>query len=106
MARLRTDLSERKLSLEGKEDEAQKVRQIQVLAKQAVQNDEKEKKNILSATKGQEKTYQQLIAEKQKKAAAIRAALFGLRDSGAIPFGTAYDYAKQASTMTGLRHAL
>ena len=38
--------------------------------------------------------------------AAIRAALFGLRDSAAIPFGTAYGYAKEASAKTGVRPAL
>lgn len=106
MAALRFDLSGRKVALEEKEDEAQKVRTVQVLAKQAVQNDEKQKQNILSVTKGQEKTYQQLIADKQKQAAAIRTALFGLRDSSAIPFGTAYDYAKDASKGTGVRPAL
>jgi membrane-bound lytic murein transglycosylase B len=106
MARLRTDLSERKRSLEEKEDETQKVRQAQIIARQNVQRDEKEKQSILSVTKGQEKAYQQLIADKQRQAAAIRAALFGLRDSGAIPFGTAYDYAKGASAGTGVRPAL
>jgi len=82
------------------------VRQVQVLAKQAVVEDEKKKKSILTATKGQEKTYQQIIAEKKKQAAAIRAALFGLRDSGAIPFGTAYQYAKEAEKQTGVRAAV
>ena len=103
---LRDELSDRKRSLEEKEDEAQKVRSAQVLAKQAVERDEREKKQVLTVTKGQEKTYQQLIAEKQKQAASIRAALFGLRDSGAIPFGTAYDYAKAASAGTGVPAAL
>lgn len=106
MAALREDLAGRKAALEDKEDEAQKVRQVQVLAKQAVQNDEKEKQSILTTTKGQEKTYQQIIADKKTQAAAIRAALFGLRDSGAIPFGTAYEYAKKASNQTGVRAAL
>ncbi len=106
MAVLRADLAGRKAALEDKEDEAQRVRQVQILAKQAVQNDERQKQTILSSTKGQEKTYQQLIADKQKQAAAIRAALFGLRDSSAIPFGTAYEYAKQASAGTGIRPAL
>ncbi len=106
MAALRSDLNSRKTELEDKQDEAEKVRQVQVLAKQAVQNDEKQKKSILTVTKGQEKTYQQIIADKQKQAASIRAALFGLRDSGAIPFGTAYDYAKAASASTGVRPAL
>src|SRR3989344_3662717 len=106
MAALRADLSGHKAALEEKEDEAQKVRQVQVLAKQAVVEDEKKKKSILTATKGQEKTYQQIIAEKKKQAAAIRAALFGLRDSGAIPFGTAYQYAKEAEKQTGVRAAV
>ncbi len=106
MAALREDLNNRKADLEDKQDEAQKVRTVQVLAKAAIQKDEAEKKSILTATKGQEKTYQQLIMEKQKQAAAIRAALFGLRDSAAIPFGVAYDYAKQASALTSVRPAL
>jgi len=106
MAAARDELADRKQSLEEKEDEAQKVRTAQVVAKQAILQDEKEKKSILTATKGEEKTYQQLIADKQKQAAAIRTALFGLRDSGAIPFGTAYDYAKQASQGTGVPASL
>ncbi len=93
MATFKGELTERKADLEEKEDEAEKVRTVQVLAKAAIQRDEQEKKKILTATKGQEKSYQQMIADKQKQAAQIRAALFGLRDSGAIPFGTAYDYA-------------
>ncbi len=106
MALYKEELSNRKRSLEEKEDEAQKVRTAQLIAKQAILEDEKEKQTILNATKGQEKTYQQIIADKQKQASAIRAALFGLRDSGAIPFGTAYDYAKQASQGTGVPAAL
>lgn len=106
LATYRDELSDRKKSLEEKEDETQKVRTAQVVAKQAVEENEKQKKNILTATKGQEKTYQQIIAEKKKQAASIRAALFGLRDTGAIPFGTAYDYAKQAGQGTGVPAAL
>lgn len=106
MTALRTDLSQREAALQDQEDEAQKVRQVQVLAQQAVQSDEKEKQQLLSQTKGQEKNYQAVIADKQKQAAAIREALFSLRDSGAIPFGTAYQYAKEASVSTGVRPAV
>jgi len=106
MAALRSDLSGRKFALEEKQSEAQKVREVQVLARQAVEKDEAQKQRILTETKGQEKTYQELIADKQKQAVAIRAALFGLRDSGAIPFGTAYEYAREASAATGVRPAL
>jgi peptidoglycan hydrolase CwlO-like protein len=106
MAALRSDLSAREQALQEQQDEAQKVRGIQVLAKQAVQNDQKEKQQLLDATKGQEAVYQQLIANKQQQAAVIRTALFGLVESGAIPFGTAYEYAKEASAGTGVRPAL
>jgi membrane-bound lytic murein transglycosylase B len=106
MAALRDDLSARKSALEDKQMEAQQVRTAQVIARQAVQEDEKQKQNILTVTKGQEASYQELIANKQQQAAAIRAALFGLRDSGAIPFGTAYQYAKEASAGTGVSPAL
>lgn len=106
MARYRDELTDRKRSLEEKEEEARQVRTAQVVARQAIEEDEREKQSILTATKGQEKTYEQIIADKQKQAASIRAALFGLRDTGAIPFGTAYDYAKGASEGTGVPAAL
>lgn len=106
MESLRAELTGHKQELEDKEDETQQVRKAQVVARQAIQRDEAQKKQILTSTKGQEKTYQQLIAEKQKKAAAIREALFGLRDTTAIPFGTAYEYAKDASRATGVRPAV
>lgn len=106
LAATRDELADRKSELEEKKVETQQVRTAQVVAKEQVQRDEKEKKTILTVTKGQEKTYQQLIADKQKQADAIRAALFGLRDSGPIPFGTAYEYAKEASAATGVTPAL
>ena len=106
MAVLRADLSVRKQALEGRQSEEEQLRRIQVLEKQAIEKREKEKQQILTATKGQEKIYQQLIAEREHQAAVIRSALFELRDSKAIPFGTAYNYAKEASLATGVRPAL
>lgn len=106
MTDLREELTGHKQELEEKKDETQQVLKAQIVAKQAIQRDESKKKQILTQTKGEEETYQQLIAEKQKRAAEIRVTLFGLRDSAAIPFGTAYEYAKQASAATGVRAAL
>lgn len=106
MTLYKAELADRKKALEEKEGEAQQVRTAQVVARQAIEADEREKQTILNVTKGQEKSYQQLIADKQRQAAEIRAALFGLRDTGAIPFGTAYEYAKQASQGTGVPPAL
>lgn len=106
MGVLRADLAARKEALEEKRSEEEDLRQIQVLQKQAIEKDEKQKQSILKATKGQEKEYQKLIADREKEAAVIRSALFDLRDSGAIPFGTAYMYAQEASQKTGVRPAL
>jgi membrane-bound lytic murein transglycosylase B len=66
---------------------------------------EAEKARLLSLSKEQQKNYQGQIAKRQAQAAAIRAALFSLRDTGAIPFGQALQYATQASGKTGVRPA-
>ncbi|PIR83800.1 hypothetical protein COU18_02335 [Candidatus Kaiserbacteria bacterium CG10_big_fil_rev_8_21_14_0_10_51_14] len=106
MALLRADLAARKSALEGKQSEEEDLRRIQVLEKQAIERKESEKQEILQVTKGQEQAYQTLIAERERTAAQIRSALFNLRDTGAIPFGDAYEFAKQASAKTGVRPAL
>ncbi|MEK7201857.1 MAG: lytic murein transglycosylase, partial [Patescibacteria group bacterium] len=69
---------------------------------------EQNKKNqLLTVTKGQESAYRAVVATQQKTAAQIRAELFGLAGGGgAIPFGTAYEHAKTASRITGVRPAL
>ncbi|MBI2613041.1 lytic murein transglycosylase [Candidatus Kaiserbacteria bacterium] len=106
MATLRSDLSARKEALEEKQGEEEQLRRIQVLEKQAIEKREKEKQQILAVTKGQEKVYQELIADREHQAAVIRSALFELRDTNAISFGSAYQYAKEASAKTGVRPAL
>ena len=103
---LRADLSTRKKVLEGKQSEEEELRHIQVLEKQAIEKREGEKQQILTLTKGQEKAYQQLSAEREHQAAVIRSALFELRDSKAISFGKAYEYAKEAAVKTSVRVAV
>ncbi len=106
MAVLRADLSSRRVALEEKQGEEEQLRRVQVLEKQAIERREKEKQQILTVTKGQEKAYQDLISERERQAAVIRSALFELRDSKAISFGSAYQYAKEASAGAGVRPAL
>lgn len=106
MAVAREDLTARKKALETQRSEEEDLKQIQVLQRQALERDEKAKQALVDAAKGQEKVYQQIITERQQSAAQIRSRLFDLRDSGAIPFGTAYQYAKDASAKTGVRPAL
>ncbi len=73
--------------------------------KKEVAKSESEKKELLTITKNQEAAYQKVLAEREQQAAKIRAALFPLRDSEGIQFGTALEYASAASAKTGVRAA-
>lgn len=97
--------AERKVLDSKRIQEADKKAQIEA-DKKKIERDETEKQKLIQISKTQEKSYQQVIAEKQKKAAEIRAALFRLRDSAGIPFGDALVYANAASKKTGVRPAL
>lgn len=97
--------SERKILDQKRTQEADTKAKVEA-DKRKVEMDEKEKQRLININKTQEKTYSQVIAEKQKKAAQIRAALFALRDTEGIPFGDALKYAMLASGKTGVRPAL
>lgn len=70
-----------------------------------IESNQAEKRQLLTLSKGAEKSYSKLIADKQARAAQIRSALFSLRDAAAIPFGQALQYATLASQKTGVRPA-
>lgn len=106
MAVARADLAARKEALLEQQIEEQDVRQIQVLQQKSLQQVEREKAELVKYAKGEESLYAKALAEKQKTANDLRARLFELRDSGAIPFGKAYEYAKEASVVTGVRPAV
>jgi peptidoglycan hydrolase CwlO-like protein len=78
---------------------------VEVKQKQ-ISSDKTQKQQLLTITANQEAEYKKVLAERQAKAAAIRAALFPLRDAAAIQFGDALKYAKQAEARTGVRPAL
>lgn len=106
MAAARADLSFRKQALEERQSEESQLRQLQVLQRKSLEKIERDKQELVKLAKGQEANYQKIITEKLRTAAQIRAALFDLRDSGAIPFGTAYNYAKEAGAASGVRPAV
>ncbi len=87
-----------------KTKEADTKAAAQVEQKQ-VETNEKEKEYLIKVNKTQEKTYEQVLADRQKRAAEIRAALFALRDSASIPFGDALRFAQAAGAKTGVRPA-
>lgn len=95
-----------KTTLESKRIEERDLRTIQVLEKEAIEDQERERSRILKVTKGQEEEYQKIITTIEKSAAQIRAELFTLRDTAAIPFGKALEFANRASEATGVRPAL
>jgi len=106
MATKRSDLSARKQALEDQQHEAQDLLRIQVLQQQSLKSTQKQKKDLVTAVKGQEATYQTMIKAKKQSAAQIEAALFNLRDSKAVSFGDMYSYAKEAGQKIGVRPAL
>lgn len=91
--------------LEAQLEEETQLRQVQQLQQAQIQTQQNQKQKILTDTKGQEKAYQSVIAQNQKSAAQIRAALFQLTGSAAIPFGKALEYATAAQKQTGIRPA-
>lgn len=95
-----------KEALQARLAEQEQLREVAQFAKQQVQAQEQEKQKLLAQTKGVEANYQKIIATSQKTAAQIRSELFTLRDSAAIPFGTALTYALIAERATGTRAAV
>jgi membrane-bound lytic murein transglycosylase B len=77
------------------------------LQKKAVESDKAEKNQLLADSKSKEKTYAQVLADRQAQAAKIRSALFPLIGvDSQIQFGTALTYATAAGIRTGVRPAL
>lgn len=99
---------------EKKDLEARKIEQANLknkIEEEKRQTDIKRKDTqvLLNQSKSEEKTYQQLLAEKQSRAASIRNQLFelagGAKPGEGIPFGEAYKYAKEIGQKTGIRPA-
>lgn len=91
--------------LSKKQNEETDAKKAIETEKKKVEISETEKKKLLSINKEQEKAYESVLAERQRKAAEIRAALFALRDTSSIQFGQALQYANEAFQLTGVRPA-
>ena len=96
-----TEVQKQKLAVQKDKQTDLKVNMQTEEAK--VTADEKQKEYLITINKTQEKSYQQIIADRQAKAAQIRSVLFNLAGGGsAIPFGDAYSYAQAAQRQTGI----
>ncbi|MEI8270336.1 MAG: lytic murein transglycosylase [bacterium] len=94
-----------KKDLEVKQDAETDAKVELETAQKKVTQSEAEKKKLLAISKQKESAYQLLATQQKSKADKIRAALFNLRDTKAIPFETALAYANLASQKTGVRTA-
>ena len=103
---VRAETEEERQLLAARQDEELDARYVVETKKQQVAEDEAEKKRLLAITANEEQAYQQVLAERQRQAAAIRARLFPLRDTEGIQFGDAVAYAQAAGAKTGVRPAM
>ncbi len=89
--------------LEEKKDSEADVKFALESDKKKVEIKESEKNSLLVASKVQEKSYEQIIADRKIRADKIRNQLFKFAGGStkAIPFGTALQYAKEAQKITG-----
>lgn len=94
-----------KADLALKQSQTADAKYVVVVKQQQIASDKTQKQQLLAITANQEAEYKKILADRQAKAAAIRAALFPLRDAGAITFGDALDYAKEMQKKTGVRPA-
>ncbi len=89
---------------------SQRIKETDVRAeieqqKRSVEVRESERQVLLNISRGEERTYEELIREKEAEAARIRSALFALRDATDISFGDALSLANMVSQSTGVRPA-
>ncbi len=101
----RTATETAKETLSKRQNAETDARKIIEAEQRQIQKSEAQKKELLAISKTEEKTYKGILTDRQTRAAQIRSALFSLRDTAAIPFGTAYAYALEVQKRTGVRPA-
>lgn len=102
---LRTDqasTTEEKNALDDRLSRTIDARHTIEVQKANVKADQDQQKVLLSISKGNEKAYSSLVAEKQARASTIRSALFALNGAQAIAFGDALNIANTVYQKTGV----
>ncbi len=106
LAEIEADTNLQKQSLQDKQLEEERNKQLQEQEKAFIESKEEEKTVILEQTKGEEAAYQATLAQTQRTAAQLRSALFQLAGGGGkIPFPEAVSLAKFAGKQTGVSPA-
>jgi len=102
---LKEKLVKEKDDLESDKAEQEQLKHIQNKQKTALEAAKKGKQKLLDQTKGQEKTYQQLIAKTRADIEAIKNQPYNLAMDFKMTFDEALSYALKASINTGVRPA-
>ena len=102
----RDELIDLKQSLAEKKTDTASLKAARAAQTKSIAEQKKEKDALLKETKGQEGQYQVLLKESQKTAAQIRNRIFEFAGGGALTFEKAYQIAKSAAGMVGIRPAL
>jgi membrane-bound lytic murein transglycosylase B len=93
--------------LQDKQFQALDAKNALTSQKNQLAANQKQVQTLLSSSKTQEQQEASLVSAQQKKVSAIESKLFSFAGgaTGAIPFSQAYQYATEASTVTGVRAA-
>lgn len=102
---LKEQLTDEQNQLALQKKDADELKAYQLSQAKIVTNTKKEKADLLTATKGQESKYQDLLKQTQKTAAEIRSQIFKLLGGGELSFGEAVKIAQLAEKATGVRAA-
>lgn len=103
---LHEELTDQRTQLSLARADAATIKEYQAVQKAETERTKQEKNSLLVETKGQESRFQSLVKETKKTAAQIRSRLFQLLGGGELTFDQAYQYAKLASSATGVRAAI
>lgn len=104
---IKSTTENQKQQLQDKQSQAIDAKSALESQKQKLAVSQKEAQVLLSSSKTEEQKQAALVAEQQKKVAAIQSKLFSFAggNTAAIKFKDAYEYAKEASNATGVRPA-
>ena len=105
---MKSNLEQEKTTLNDEKEEQLGLKEIQNEQSNILERKEKEKKNLLEQTKGQEQLFNQLVKRTQFDIEAVKNRLYYLKGwttDGSLRFEDAYKFAKYASIYTGIRPA-